>query len=34
MLDLVFLLLTFVCFGTAQLYVMGCDRLKAGSSRD
>ena len=34
MLDLVFLVLTFACFGTAHLYVMGCDRLKAGSHRD
>ena len=34
MLDLVFLFLTFICFGTAHLYGMGCDRLKAGSHHD
>ena len=34
MLDLLFVVLTFVCFGAAHLYGKGCDRLKVSAHHD
>ncbi len=32
--DLIFVVLTVACFGVAQLYVKGCDRLKVVPRHD
>lgn len=34
MADLIFIVLTLLCFGVGHTYVMGCDRLKGKPKND